>query len=485
MKNILLPLGLILALLSLGLNAAHTQSTTTSSKATQVDQYIDQVMSQYNIPGVALAIVKDDKVVHRKNYGFANLEHEVPVTDKSIFRVYSLTKPIVTVGLFQLVEQGKLSVEDKITDHLEGLPESWNHLQIKHLLTHSSGLVDMAPFYEFREFTEEQAQERIYAQDLKFEAGEKFDYNQTNFWLIKRVIEKLSNKSLSDFILEGQFDKDTKSVFFSNDSRDIVKHRATAYFPFSKGEMTIDHPYMQGNYGFAMNGLNITLDEFIKWDQRLQKNQLIKEATKDLMWQSFEYKASDHSFAYSWDKRILNDHISYGFSGSMVTAYRTFPDDNISVFVLGNGMGKWFDIEFIVNDLAKLYNPDIIDIDRMVFDQLLASAETNSFADFKASFDEMRMKYKDENVAFENHINRIGYHFLRNSQASKAIKIFKLNNEEFPKSWNTYDSLAEAYEVRREIDQALIYYQKALELTEEKEPDQHTRIKNKIAELRK
>jgi len=301
--------------------------------------------------------LKTTRYYTKKNYGYANLEHQVPVNDQSIFRVYSITKIVISVGIFQLIEQGKLSLEDKISKYVSGLPKDWQDIQIKHLLSHSSGIPDMAPIPKFQDLTEQQAKEKVFAQACKFTPGERYDYNQTGFWLLKRVIEKIEQKKLANWIIQHQFQSPNDTAFFSSDSRDIIRHRVTAYFPFTKRTLTIDHPYLQGDYAHAQNGLNLSLSAFIIWDNLLRNNQLLKKKFKDLMWQLYPYTQSPKIFAYGWDKRLVDGHTSYGFSGSLVTAYRIFPAKNVSIILLSNGLTKFYNIENAMNALAALVIP--------------------------------------------------------------------------------------------------------------------------------
>jgi len=321
---------------------------------TKIDQYIQSLMQRQGIPGVALAVVKNNKILHKKNYGYANLEHQVPVTDQSIFRVYSLTKLIVSVGIFQLIEQGKLRLEDKISQYVSNLPKDWQAVKIKHLLSHSSGIPDMAPIPSFKDLTEQQAKEKVFAQDCKFTPGTQYDYNQTGFWLLKQVIEKIEKTSVANWIMQHQFRSSCDTAFFSSDSRDIVRYRATPYFPFTKRTLTLDHSYLQGDYAHAQNGLNISLNEFIKWDNRLHQNKLLKKASKKLMWQNYPYTNSSKIFTYGWDKHAVDGYTSYGFSGSLVTAYRIFPAKNISIILLSNGLTRFYNIENAMNSIAAL-----------------------------------------------------------------------------------------------------------------------------------
>ena len=334
--------------------SAQSQSTQLNQ---ELDTYIDQVITEYGVPGIALAVIKDGAIVHKQNYGFANIEHQAPVKDHSIFRLYSLTKPIIAVGMFSLVEQGKLSLEDPISTYVAGLPNTWHKVQIKHLLTHSSGLPSMSGNtpYEVQDLTEEQAKERVFAMDIISQPGQQYDYDRTNFWLLKEIIEKVTSMPMQEFILNHQFPSSTNdSIFFSSDSREIFKHRATPYFPFLKGHMTIDLPYVAGDYSDASNGLNSTIDQLIQWDDAMRKNELISEATKLDMWKPFAYTQSDQISAYGWGIYEMNGKTAYGFSGSLSTMYVTIPEADLSIIYLSNGFANWYRLNSVINDIVTI-----------------------------------------------------------------------------------------------------------------------------------
>jgi len=335
---------------SSGLNA-------TNVKFDRIENYLQEIQDEYGIPGMSVAIIKEGKVIYKKNKGFASLEHEVPISDKSIFRLYSLTKPFIAVGIFQLIEADKIKLDDRVDKYIKGLPSEWRPIQIKHLLSHSSGLPDMAGNhpYDVRELTEEEAKQRVFALPIHFTPGERFEYNQTNFWLLKEIIERISQLTLSEFILKNQFPNAMEEqVFFSADSRDIIKNRVTPYFPFAKGVLIADLPYTNGDYLFATHSLHTTMDEFIKWDKMLTQNELISASTKKKMWESFPYTNSENEFAYSWGVSYLNQKRGYGFSGSMSTIYRIFPDDKLSIIFLTNGFTNRYDMGEIMIEIANL-----------------------------------------------------------------------------------------------------------------------------------
>jgi len=323
----------------------------------ELDDFINQVISDVGMPGAAVAVINNGKVIHRNNYGWASIEHEVPVSDRSSFQLYSLTKPIISVAIFKLIEEGVLDLEDDITTHIDGLPKAWSNVKVKHLMTHSTGLPDMfgSNPYELQDLTESQAKQRVFDMSIRFEAGSRFEYNQTNAWLLKELIESVSKEGLEDYIRRTQFtESDKESMYFLGDAREIVKHKTTSYFPWLKGHLTIDLPYVNGEYFYAGNGLHVTLNELIKWDQQFTANQLISKRTKEIMWTPFPYANDDEIFASGWNIHRTNANYSYGFTGSSVTMYRTIPEKELSVIFLANGFTNNYSQHALMDEIIRL-----------------------------------------------------------------------------------------------------------------------------------
>jgi len=455
----------------------------TPEQYTQIDDYIEHLIERQGIPGMSLAIKKGDQIVYRKNFGYANLEHLVPVTDESVFRLYSLTKPVISVGVFQLIESGKVSLEDFASDYVNDLPKEWESVQIKHLLSHSSGLPDMSPIAAFQDLSEEQAKAKVFSQEVRFSPGSIYDYNQTGFWLLQKIIEKVTGKSVSAFILDNQFKK-SQNTFFSSDSRDIIRNRVTPYFPFTKGTLMIDHSYLQGTYAHSKNGLNTTVDDFIEWDSSLKQDLFLEKEIKDLMWEEYPYTNSNRTFTYGWDKIIVNGQDSYGFSGSLCTAYRIYPDDELSIIFFSNGLSKWYNIDNIMNHISGLIDEKLIVAENLGFESVLRSSLENNYKAFIEEYRVIKVHPLLVNNNFETHLNDVGYFLLKAlNKPSKAIEIFEFNTIEHPDSWNTYDSLAEAYAVVGYQTEAITNYEKAIKLNPDQAYKQST--KSKIQELAK
>ncbi len=434
-----------------------------NSVSENVDEYVNKMMKRHKIPGAALAITQGGKVIHKKYYGKAVLAHDVPVTEKTIFRIYSTTKLFVATGIFKLIEEGKLSLEDDVTKYVDGLPETWHKLKVKHLLTHSSGLPDMAPFWKFQDLNEKQATEVVFKEPIKSQPGEEYSYNQTNFWLLQQIIEKASGQKFVDFIMNHQFAHKSKNAFFNVDSRDIIPNRTIPYFPFAKNRIQIDVSY-SGEYLTSANGFNLTLDEFIKWNKKFDDNKFLKPQTKDKMWTPFNYK-KPRQFAYSWGIYPLNDRKSYGFTGGLVTGFRKVPKDKLDIIFLTNGFEQYFNVDEVIDYIAGIVDRDLLNNELVVIEKIRTEFIEGDVKTALNNFAKWRSEIPKANL--ENFLNSQGYSYLRKEKVADAIEIFKLNTKEYPNSGNVWDSLGEAYFVNKQYKLALENYKKSLQLDPE------------------
>lgn len=439
---------------------AFSQAAVNTEVRENVDSYIKTMMNRHKIPGAALAIIKDGKVIYKKYFGKSILAHDVPVTEKTIFRIYSTTKLFVATGIFKLIEDGKLSLEDDVTKYVDGLPKTWQKLKIKHLVTHSSGLPDMAPFWKFQNLTEKQATDIVFNEPIKSQPGEEYSYNQTNFWLLQKIIEKTSGQKFVDFIMNHQFAQKPKGAFFNVDSRDIIPNRTLSYFPFAKNRIQIDVAY-SGEYLMSANGFNITLDEFIKWNQRFDNNEFLKPNTRAQMWAPFKYK-KPHQFAYSWGMYPLNDRISYGFTGGLVTGFRKIPKDKVDIVFLTNGFNNYFRVDNVIDYVAGIVDKDLYSKGRVTLEKMQAEFFEGDVKTALKNFPKWRKIIPKVNL--ENFLNTQGYNSLRFGKIGDAIEIFKLNTREYPNSGNVWDSLGEAFLLNKQYNLALENYKKSLKL---------------------
>ncbi|HEU5237777.1 MAG TPA: serine hydrolase domain-containing protein, partial [Pyrinomonadaceae bacterium] len=166
-------------------------------------------MQKRRIPGLALAVVKDGKVIKAQGYGVANLETEAPVTPETVFELASITKTFTATAIMILVEEGKVNIDDHISKYLEKTPDSWKNITVRHLLTHTSGLPTLGKDFKSMVWTLDVSTAAMYdaarKDTLGFAAGDKWEYSDVGYFLLGMIIEKGSGQRYADFLAKRIF----------------------------------------------------------------------------------------------------------------------------------------------------------------------------------------------------------------------------------------------------------------------------------------
>lgn len=464
MKNILFA---FFVLLSIVVFSQKKENPKVELKQT-IDNYLQQTIKTNEIPGLAVGVLKDGKIIFEAYYGKENLEGNNSVNQNSLFRIYSTSKLISTVGVFQLIEKGKLSLEDKISKYLDHLPKEWQEVKIKNLLSHSSGIPNIIRYNDISvNASDNEKIERLSKEKMDFETGNQFSYNQTNYWLLTMIIEKITGQTFEDYIFKNQFSNSKDKMLFSSNSSENISNRVVKNFYNTK---TKHYEKTSENDGFRAhsgNGVNITLPTFLNWSINLNNNIFLNSETKKSMWKPFDFNNKKDRFAYGWDITNVNNHDSYGFSGGNVSAYRNFSDQNLSIIVLSNGY-KYAPVQDqIINHIAGLIDKNLID-EYLLSEESIIS-EFLKIDNQKAEHHYKELKKKHPEWNFEKTLNSIGYILIGNDRLNDAIKIFELNVKENPNSGDAFDSLGEGYFIAEKYEISRRHYLKSLELNPKNE----------------
>lgn len=168
-----------------------------------VDDFIQAEMQKRHLPAVAIAVVRDGKIVKQRGYGLANVELNVAASDETVFYLASITKIFTATAVMTLVEEGKISLADRVRKLLPTLPVAWDNIRVRHLLTHTSGLPDTVLNDDTGEVianTRAEALRKLARVPLLNRPGAKWSYNETGYVLLGMVIEKVSGLSLTEFL---------------------------------------------------------------------------------------------------------------------------------------------------------------------------------------------------------------------------------------------------------------------------------------------
>jgi len=198
----------------------------------KVDGYISPYLKIGNFSG-SILIAKEGRILLSKGYGMANLEHDVPNTPQTIFRLGSVTKQFTSMAIMQLQEKQLLNVDDPIAKYLPTYPNG-EEITIHHLLTHTSGVPDFTSFPDYEKTMMlpspvEKTIERFKDKPLEFTPGEKFKYSNSGYILLGYIIEKVSGKSYEEFLKENIFQPLNMMNTGYDHHHTLLKHRASGY----------------------------------------------------------------------------------------------------------------------------------------------------------------------------------------------------------------------------------------------------------------
>lgn len=440
-------------------------------------------MQQLHIPGLQVAVIQHSKVVKLASYGLANVENAVPTTNQSVFSINSMTKAFVGVAIMQLVEAGKLRIEDPVSRYLAGLPSTWQRVTVQQVLSNTSGLPNIIDQYEhiIAGGQEAAAWAEVQTLPLEFQPGEKFSYNQTGYVLLGRLITQLSGMPFTQFIEQNQFQKAGLTQTRFGDSQDVVPHSAGAYTTkrnvegkwVDRGELSMAYVEFPVFFRTA-SGILSTAQDMAQWLLALQGGRLLKsKASLQTLWTPAVLNNGHiggfndlvNGYALGWPTVTRLEHPAVGPVGGMRSALFVYPQDDLAVIVLTNLQGA--NPEYFLDEVAGYYVPDL----KQSHGFGLSPAVKKLRAELlKKGFDKapatvVRLQKHDASFHLvENDLNAWGYRLLGEKQLPQAVAILRLNASLYPASANTYDSLGEVLELTGDRSGALRNYQRSVAL---------------------
>jgi CubicO group peptidase (beta-lactamase class C family) len=329
--------------------------------AAKIDEYVRSEMQAQQIPGVALAVVRDGKVVLARGYGLANVEHQVPVKPETIFQSGSTGKQFTATAVMLLVEEGKLSLDDKITKYFTDAPETWRDITVRHLLTHTSGMTDYPPDFDYRrDYTEEELFQRVKTVPLAFQPSEKWSYSNLGYVTLGILIHKVSGKFYGDFLQERVFKPLEMSTARIINEADIVPNRAAGY-RLVKGQLKNQNWVSPSLNTTADGALYLTVYDMAKWDAALYSDKLLKRSTLEQMWTPVKLSnGKTHPYGFGWMLGEVRGHRIIEHSGSwqgfkaQITRY---VDDKLTVIVFVNQARA--NQTKLAHGVAAIINPEL------------------------------------------------------------------------------------------------------------------------------
>lgn len=448
------------------------------SKVEKIENLLEKY-HEYNLFNGSALVAADGEVILKEGFGMANMEYDIPNQPNTKHRLGSITKQFTAALILQLAEEGKLKLDEPISTYLPDYKgPAADKVTIHHLLTHSSGIPN---YTSFEGFFEEHSRDpyspgdfvKMFADStLQFTPGEKFSYSNSGYFLLGYIIEKVTGKPYEQVLQERILDPlNMKDTGYDHHAT-ILKNRASGYE--KNGDGYVNAPYLDMSLPYAAGSLYSTVEDLYKWDRALYDNKLLSEESKKLMFSPY-VKDGDGYYAYGWNITNLpigktKDSVKVIAHGGGINGFNTliarFPEDENLIVLLNNTGGtKLQEIGMNINNI--LHGEDYqMPKKSMAMDVYHTMSKGGAAAGVKKY---KELKQDDSYALDEGEMNRMGYRLLQDGKIQEAIEVFKINVEEFPDSWNVYDSLGEAYMNDGQKEKAISNYKKSIQMNPENE----------------
>lgn len=437
---------------------------------TKITTYLEQ--SEINGFSGAVLVAKNDSIIVNKGFGMADKENNISNSPNTVFDICSVTKQFTAAAILKLVENNKLNLEDPISKYFDDLPDDKKNITIHQLLTHTAGF-NHGNTDDFDLSPKEVYFSGLFHSKLLFQPGTQYKYSNEGYSILGRIIELVSGQNYESYV--------NKNLFQPSGMQ------RTGYLMPDWDKETIANEYMfnvtnEGSHIahykqdreiartlIANGGINSTNNDMYKWYQALNSNKILSQESIQKLTAPYvaEYEDNSSHYAYGWaifkSKRGTKVITHNGFNGITYYEFVWFPEENAVILLASNAytrsVGRMtLDIEKTLFD--KTYSPKAISKDKVSELYKITENYTGNLADLG---EEIKLKFKDE-INSPRLLNRLGGIYYRKNKIKKAIAIYELNTQIFPKDGNSWDSLGDAYFKANEKENAIDAYTKALEL---------------------
>jgi len=411
---------------------------------TQFAENIDALVAEKieeNTPGCIVAVVHNGEVIFKKGYGYANLDHMVPITDDTSFYIASLSKQFIAMSVLLLAEAGQVDLDKSIRTYLKDLPENTEAVTVNHLIHHTGGLrsyinlIKMKGFFNNLIF-DNLSMDDIYSlllrqKDVVSLPGEKYQYSNTGYILLVRLIEHISGKSFAEFTQEHIFSPlgMETALFIQNPSR-IITNYAQGYKKSHDGfDIFSTRSSLAGSTGMVC-----TVKDMVKWDRFLSEgglgigkwnlSEVIREPGNLSDGTPLEYSYGLQVNEYKGRKTIYHGGSLFGSD----SFYLKFIDDDLSVIIFSNlELFGCNNLAYVIADV--IFNPPSDD-----------EQQTQTVEEPKSAFEEIKFVACDTDGI-------VGIYRSRKSRSALIIESedegITLNLFGFPGEPHKYSAVAE------------------------------------------
>lgn len=348
--------------------------TSTWSQDRASSKAVDELFSEWsntNSPGCAVAVIKNGQIIHKRGYGMADLEHDIPIRPSSVFYIGSVSKQFVAACMLLLDEQGKIDLDADVRTYIPEFPDYGHKISIRNLIHHTSGVRDNLTLWELagRSHLEEIPEEEIFdmicrQKELNFEPGTRYMYSNSCYFLMSIIVERVSGLSLREYADKHIFQPlGMKNSIFGDNNRRIIRNRAFAYGQNPDG--SFNSMLMRFDL-VGSGGLYSTVEDLFLWDQNLYHNKIGTRGQAFItdMLTNGKYKDGstvDYAFALvNGTYKGLQTISHSGALGGYRAFFIQFPKQKFSVIILSNF--ELFKPQQLAEKVADIYLADQVQV---------------------------------------------------------------------------------------------------------------------------
>jgi CubicO group peptidase (beta-lactamase class C family) len=416
---------------------------------TQINDYLDSMTNNRNFHGSVL-VEKKGKVILSKGYGMADYENNIKNTNKTTFPIGSITKQFIALSIMQLVEDNKISVNDKLSKFISDYPNG-DQVTIKQLLTHTSriksyfqGNTDLDTKISSmppESITPENLIKIIGQEGLSSTPENTFVYNNSGYLILGHIVEIISGLELKDYLNTHIF----RPLKMENTSPAYINgnkmYNSKGYLGYLDNILDEKNDEFLLNAAFGAGYISSNVIDMNKWSNALDDYKLVSKKTMDEIFTPTEYTkivakigSAVYGYGYGWfvstdGKKVMHGGNCVAFS-SLISKYL---DQDINITILTNKTGSGIDIYSIDENLYKICCGEKVELPKAKVEIKLSNEQLNKYAG----------KYYNENLKFSFDVS-IANGYLTVTTTPVVLEPFAL----VPESEENFYSKSVTYEIK-------------------------------------
>lgn len=303
---------IIILLAILGQSTVFSQANSKINIDFGVEEIVEKYMDSLSLVGVSVSVIQNNDIKFKKSFGYANLEFDAPMTNSSVYRIWSVSKQFCAVSILKLEALGSLKLTDPINKYLDSIPSSWNDITINQLLNQTGGIKDYLNDYKLGKKLHSTPFEvvRDSTSILKFQPGDDWSYTNTGYWVLAKIIESVTGLQYHDFLQREYFTPLNMQLTQRMDYYKIIKNRVSGYrspnnIPINSSRYLDEKHLALGDADLVSN-----LDDLNKWAMALFSGQIIPKEQLHKAWK--KSKKNNGEFVNAKQIIYYDDKASYG-----------------------------------------------------------------------------------------------------------------------------------------------------------------------------